>query len=363
MSFVFTLGTVLILFTGLVRMNIRAIFEAATGRLNIELNALSSGGASTLLYFMFGLALLSQTQFISLHTSWRLQGIRVSRRLASHWGPYSLLFLAILAGAVSLLPTHYGLGMLSSLGYIIDVLVRILFFISQLILSIVFFLISLPFMLFGGEGPQTEFPPPPDLPELPVVEAIPTAALPWWALIRSILSWILLLGMLGFALVHFLRQHGEFAEALGRLPGGRWLARLWIRLRALFGGAGSRVAALVEAGLARLRTLRTRPGLTSPGGFLSLRRLDPRQRVYYFYLALVRRGGERGLGRSASQTPYEYAARLEKALPSVDTDIESLTGTFVEARYSRRAVPMEKANLVKTTWERIRQALRGVKKA
>ena len=119
----------------------------------------------------------------------------------------------------------------------------------------------------------------------------------------------------------------------------------------------------MEAGLARLRTLRTRPGLTAPGGFLSLRRLDPRQRIYYFYLALVRRGSERGLARSASQTPYEFAARLETALPTVDTDIESLTDTFVEARYSRRAVPAEKANLVKATWARIRHALQQIRKS
>ncbi len=361
MSFVFTMGTVLIFFTGLVRMNIRDIFEVTTGRVSVELNAFSSGGASTLLYFMFGLALLSQTQFISLHTGWRLQGIRVSRGLARYWGPYSLLFLAILVATVSLLPTHYGLGMLSTLGYIIDMLVRILFFIAQLILSILLFLISLPFMLFGSDGPQMEFPPPPELPELPTEEAVPGAGFPLWALIRSILSWLLLLGILGFAIRNFLRQHGELLEALNKLPGGRWLARLWIRLRTLFSGTGSRMAALVDAGKKRLRALRSRPGVSVPGGFLSLRRLDPRQRVYYFYLALVRRGGESGLKRSGSQTPYEYAATLENALPNVDTDIESLTGSFVEARYSRHPIPPEKANIVKTTWERIRRALRGIK--
>jgi hypothetical protein len=361
LSFIFTLGTVLIFFTGLVRMNIRDIFEVTTGRVSIELNALSSGGASTLLYFMFGLALLSQTQFISLHTNWRLQGIRVSRGLASHWGPYSLIFLAILAAIVSLLPTHFGLGMLSTLGYVIDVLVRILFFIAQLILSILLLLISIPFRLFGSDGPQMEFPPPPELPELPVGEAIPEAGFPIWALIRSIFSWLLLLGILGFALRHFLRQHGELLDALNKFPAGRWLARLWIRVRSLFVGAGSRMAALVEAGVTRLRAFTSRQRLTSPVGFLSLRRLDPRQRVYYFYLALVRRGAESGLQRSGSQTPYEYAATLESALPAVDTDIEALTGSFVEARYSRHPVPAEKANVVKTTWERIRRALRGIK--
>jgi hypothetical protein len=362
MSLVFTVGTILIFFTGLVRMDVRELFLNAAGWENLQLSALSGGGLSTVLYFMLGLALLSQTQFIALHTSWRMQGIRVNRSLVRSWGPYSLLFLAILVAIVSLLPTHYGLGMLAWLGYIIDVLVRILFFIAQLILSLVLFLISLPFILFGGKDPKTDLPPPLVLPEPPANEAV-LGAFPWLALIRSILSWMLLLGIVGFSINHFLRQHGEFADALRRLPGGTWLIRIWLRLHALFGIARRQVADAARAGFARLRAWRARGGINAPGNFLSLRRLDPRQRIYYFYLALVRRGAEQGLTRATSQTPYEYASTLEKALPDIDADIESLTGSFVEARYSRREVPPEKANLVKATWARIRQALRGMKKA
>jgi hypothetical protein len=362
MSLVFTVGTILIFLTGLVRLDVRELFLNAAGWENLQLSALSGGGLSTVLYFMFGLALLSQTQFIALHTSWRMQGIRVNRSLVRNWGPYSLLFLAILVAIVSVLPTHYGLGMLAWLGYLIDVLVRVLFFIAQLILSLALFLITLPFMLFRGKDPQTELPPPLVLPEPPAEEAI-TGGYPWWALVRTILSWMLLLAIIGFSIKHLLRQHGEFADAVRRLPGGTWLVRIWLRLRALFGIARRQVADAARASMARLRAWRTRGGVTTPGGFLSLRRLDPRQRIYYFYLALVRRGAEQGLTRAASQTPYEYASTLEKALPDIDADIESLTGSFVEARYSRREVPPEKANLVKATWARIRQALRGLKKA
>lgn len=362
MSLVFTLGTILVFFTGLVRANIRELFLNAAGRGGVELDVLSSGGGSTLVYFMLGLALLSQTQFISLHTNWRLQEIPVSRGLARRWGPYSLLFLLILVATVSLLPTHYGLGMLTSLGYVVDVLVRILFFIAQVILMVALFLIGLPFMLFGAEAPTTEMPPPPVLPEPPLADAGTAAAFPYWALIRSILSWMLLLGILGFSLVHVLRRHGEFAERLRRLPGGRWLVQAWQWLQALFGGARRKMTEALEAGLARLRTQQLGEGISVPGGFLSLRRLNPRQRIYYFYLSLVRRGSERGLPRSPSQTPFEYASTLETVLPAVDEDIEALTGSFVEARYSRRAVPREEANLVQATWLRVRQALRNIKK-
>jgi hypothetical protein len=73
---------------------------------------------------------------------------------------------------------------------------------------------------------------------------------------------------------------------------------------------------------------------------------------------MVRRGGERGVPRNPSQTPSEYAAALEKALPSAEEDIESITRSFVEARYSRREVEARDVNVVKAAWERIRRALR-----
>jgi hypothetical protein len=185
----------------------------------------------------------------------------------------------------------------------------------------------------------------------------------WWALLRAILSWSLLLGLLGFSLVFFLRQHSELAQKLIKLPGGRWLVTILNWLVSLFGGIRKGISSAVQAGLRRLRE---RSGLEAPGasgGFLSLRRLNARQRVYYFYLALVRRGREHGLGRAPSQTPYEYASVLEPVLPAVDEDIETLTDSFIEARYSRHDVPPEKAGQVKRVWERIRQSLRGLKKA
>jgi hypothetical protein len=94
-----------------------------------------------------------------------------------------------------------------------------------------------------------------------------------------------------------------------------------------------------------------------PVGLISLRTLDPRRRVYFFYLALIRRSGEQGVVRKPSQTPSEYAVQLEKALPLESEDIDSITAAFVEARYSRQEVDSRKAELVKATWGRIRRAL------
>jgi hypothetical protein len=108
------------------------------------------------------------------------------------------------------------------------------------------------------------------------------------------------------------------------------------------------------------QTIRTRLEgrriLSSPA-WVSLRSLDPRRRIYFFYLALIRRGNEQGLTRKPSQTPSEYAVTLEQALPAAAEDIDSITEAFVQARYSRQEVDSSQAELVKAIWGRIRHAL------
>ena len=66
--------------------------------------------------------------------------------------------------------------------------------------------------------------------------------------------------------------------------------------------------------------------------------------------------------RKPSQTPSEYAVNLEKALPAVEADIDSITQAFIEARYSRREVDSKDAGLVKEMWGRIRHALQSKSK-
>ncbi|RPH55467.1 MAG: DUF4129 domain-containing protein, partial [Chloroflexi bacterium] len=148
-------------------------------------------------------------------------------------------------------------------------------------------------------------------------------------------------------------------QALRRMPGGSLLAKIWGWLRGMFASARSGIAKIVETGRERLRARRASSKDLFGAGFLNLRRLDPRQKVYFFYLAFIRRSGESGLPRSLSQTPSEFAAALDTTLPEAGPDIEALTAAFVEARYTPHPVEPHKASLVKTAWERIRKALQG----
>jgi hypothetical protein len=135
-----------------------------------------------------------------------------------------------------------------------------------------------------------------------------------------------------------------------------WLANLWDWLRGLW--------THVKTGIETVASIVRRPGAATSAsnnrgdGFINLRRLDPRQKIYFFYLAFVRRAGEQKLPRSSHQTPGEYAATLQKSLPEAAEDIQALTDAFVSARYSRRPVEAAQAHNTETIWARLRKALR-----
>lgn len=360
LNLVISIGGFLVLLTAATRVDIRALFAANFTDLRANLTPLTGGGAGTLLYFMLALGLFSMTRFISLHTRWNLQRLRVSRQLAGRWALYSLIFILVVAVIASLLPTSYSLGLLSVLGYLINFVISLIIVVMQLIFAVFMFLISIPFLLMGEPPPiENDTPIRPILPEVPrELITTPSTPFPWWDLIKSILFWVFFIGLLAFSVHQYLKQHEEILAMLRKMPGGAFLARLWAFLQAFFQGAQAGVARAVQTGRERFQAFRSSRTPLSRGGFLSLRGLNPRQRVYFYYLAMLRRGSEQGLKRPQSQTPYEYANSLDDAFPDVDDEIDSLTAAFVEARYSRHSVEQEDAGRVRSYWERIRQALR-----
>jgi hypothetical protein len=240
---------------------------------------------------------------------------------------------------------------------LLSFLVAVLFFVGQLLLVLFSLLLSLPFMLLRGE-PVGAVAPPPALPTIPpVAPSAPVPANEVWTLIRSLVLWVAVLAIIVFAFIQFVRQHGALGEALRHSRLANWLLLAWQWLYRNASQTGESLSRAIEAGwrniASRLDARRT-PGA---GALLHLRALDPRRQIYFYYLAMIRRGGEQGLPRRSSQTPAEYAAALEKALPEVGDDIGSITESFVEARYSRLEMDTPKANFVRQTWARIRRAM------
>ena len=357
---IFGLGLFLVILTGLARINLQSIASNVEGLPRLEFNRLSGGEAGALLYFVFGLALLSLSRLMSLQTHWNRIRIPVySKNLTRQWAIYSLFFFLILAVIVSLLPAGDSLGLFSVLGALLGFLVAVLFFIGQLILVLISLIFSLPLLLLRGE-PLTNAPLPPPLPTLPPVETTaPVAANETWMLIRSILLWGGLIAIVVFSLIYFIRQHGGLRETLRKARLTNWLILAWQWLyRNVEKTRGTLSRAIADGWqsiASRLEGRRIVPRVN----LIRLRSLDPRRQIYFFYLAMIRRGAEQGVTRQPSQTPSEYAAQLEKALPSAEKDIDSITKAFVEARYSRQEVDARQAGLVKETWGRIRRAFQA----
>jgi len=360
-SLIFSVGIVLAVAAALTRLDLRASFSNFTGWPRLELNHLSGVEAGALLYFAFGLALLSLGRLMTLQTRWNIQRIPVSAaHLARQWGVYSLVFLLGLAVIVSILPAGDSLGFFSILGTLLSFLFGVLAFLGQLIAALLVLLITLPFRLFGRDLPPVRnLPDPSLLTNLPAAPAEPAAASEIWLLIRSIILWGGLAVIIVFSVIRFVRQHENILAALRESRVAIWLRQVWQWLSRTAGKTGESLSRALAEGWQRIAARLEGNRFLSRPGFLSLRSLDPRRQVLFFYLAMIRRGQEQGVARQPSQTPSEYAAALEKALPSADEDIDSITEAFVQARYSRREVDAGAADLVKATWGRIRRALQG----
>jgi hypothetical protein len=364
-NLIFSLGIALVILTVLTRINVRTILANESGMPDVQVSRFSGAEAGALLYFVFGLTLLSLSRLMSLQTHWNRLRIPVaSKNMTRQWGIYSLSFLFLLAVVVSVLPAGDSFGLFDVLRTLLSFIVGVLFFIGQLFLLLISLLFSLPLLLLRGEPVSEALPPAPPLPVMPPVEAsAPMQSSAAWAMVRSIFLWGTLVLILVFALIQFARQHGGLREGLRKSRLANWLVLAWHWLSRNAQKTGGTLARALTDGWQAIASRLEGKRILPPAGLLNLRSLDPRRRVYFFYLAMIRRGSEQGLERKPSQTPAEYATILERALPSAEEDIDSITEAFVEARYSRQDVDASKANVVKETWGRIRRALQSKPKS
>jgi hypothetical protein len=363
-SLIFSIGIGLVIMTALTRLNLRTIFASTSGMPAVELSRFSGGEASALLYFVFGLALLSLSRLMSLQTHWNRLRIPVSsRNLTRQWAMYSLFFLLILAIIVNLLPSGDSLGFFALLGTVLSFLMVVLVFVTQLILALLLLLFSLPFLLFGKVPPTFMRSTPPALPTLPPQPLYPTTGNMLWELLKSILLWGSLIVILIFSFVRYLKQHDGLLAVLRKSRITNWLVLAWQWIYRNADKTRGTLARVIQDGwqsvVSRLEGRRLLPQMD----FIRLRSLDPRRQIYFFYLAMIRRGNEQGFSRKPSQTPSEYAASLEKNLPTESEDIDAITKAFEEARYSRHEVNTTDADFVKATWARIRRALQTKSKS
>ncbi|MFN2271532.1 MAG: DUF4129 domain-containing protein [Anaerolineae bacterium] len=344
-------GILLFIITGLSRLRIASL---------LDLSRPSTPGLvlNVLIYFLLGLVLMGQTQYTTLHRRWRAQSIKVTGKLSTRWVRYSLVFIGLITLVVFLIPTGYTMGFLEAAGSAFILLSRI----AQLILGLLAFIISLPLWLLmsllGRDTPSPSLPMPPPQPVQP--EKAPAASLPWFETLRSLVFWIVALGIVFYVIRSYLRDHPQMREALSSL----WLFRvihgfltaLWRSLTGMAKAVGARIPR-------RLLLHRRERAPHEPAfRFFRLGALSPRERTLYYYLSILQRAGQQGFRRKDSQTPYEYDAVLEPNLPQAQQEMNLLTDDFVEARYSPHAIDHEREREVRARWERVKAALRTLKR-
>lgn len=311
-----------------------------------------TSGWNVLAYFLLGLLLLSLTQFSILRARWGLASIPISAHLGRRWVTYSLVFLLALSLFVIVLPTRYSVGLLEILQIGLAFLIGFVNLLLLLFSLPLLLLLSLFGGLFGGSETLENFRPPVIPPP-----ADPVGGSSWIELFKSLVFWVALVAITGLSFYYYLLQNRELAGRLRRVSFVNALVQFGGWLRGLLRGWRKTAGAALAAGMQRLR-VRRNPEAGAGWGFVNLRRLSPRQRVIFFYLAMVRRGSERGSPRTPAQTPYEYSQALQANFPDVEEDVSGLTEQFVEARYSRHDITPERVGLVQRYWEKIRRALR-----
>ncbi len=337
-------GVALTFLAGLLRLYFRTNPQAT--------EVASYGLGHVVVYFFLALVLFSRTRLNLLRSGWLWEKVPIGRSVGARWVTYTVLLLAVTVLVAMVLPTQYSLGLLGTLSYILQIIVAAIQFIVFVIATLLYALLSL-FMPNPGEAPQLAPPlrPPPS----PVAPDAAPATLSEF--VQSLIFWIVFLIIVGYVVVQYLRRHPEVVDWLKHLPGMSLVMRAWRKLREWFGGLNQQIEDLLEA---RRRARRPAPArsTSAPRRWINPRKLSPRQQVQFYYLAMLRRGGEHGHARQPPQTPYEYARTLESQIPEIDQDVDGITEEFIEARYSRHDIPLEHVGLVRRYWERIKRVLR-----
>jgi hypothetical protein len=318
----------------------------------------ASAAPLVIAYFILGILLLSLTRYITLETSWWQARLHIPAQIPRRWFAYSALILAVLVLLISALPTNYGMGFFDTLNAVFFILYQFILVLYGLFLLVISLITSL-----FTKKPVEPLTPVPEI--TPPTENLPAAAASTfnWELVKSVLLWGSLIVLVIIAIRQYIAFNRDLFTELRRFRPLRWLFTAWSRLKASFKNANKSAVAFIQNSLKRLRSLGSEPARSGDWDFINPRRLSPRQKVIFYYLAMVKRAREAGLPRQEDQTPYEYARTLITGLEEGKEDVGEMTESFIEARYSRHDIPAKAARRAESIWEIIRRVLKNVRKA
>ena len=332
----------------------------AQNELNMPRPVLTNSIPAGVAYFVLGTILLSLSRYASLENVWQQEKLKIPVQIPRRWFAYSALILAALVLLVSLLPTNFGLGFFATVLTVFRIAWQTMvtiFLLFQTLFNLLMSLLGKPKALPETESPQAT----------PPVTKTPTTApigLINWGLVQAVLEWGILIGLAVIALRQYILYNKELSEELHQFRPLDWLVKTWKRLMAAFRKTNQTIGTFVQTRLERLRRrMSEASGADGEWNSLNVRRLPARQKVLFFYLAMVRRAGEAGLPRKENQTPYEYGQALAASLSEAKEGVDRMTEAFIEARYSRHDIPNQTARQAQSVWETIRRVLKTIRKA
>ena len=330
---------------------------------NTNINATASNSLlGLLLYFSLGFILLSQTQFALLRGRWLIEKLPIPKQIGRNWMLYGLIFFVCLGILAISLPTGYSIGLLDTLRYLVYLITSVLFILYNLVLFFFAWLFRPILQSMSGTEENEMVKPLPTLgaPSVPEITSIDPSnpALPWTAVMQSILLWGLLIGLVFYAVIYSLRQRTELWVFISKVPVWGQLKRLWHYLKQLLRESGRTVNGLYQSGARRIGRVKISTRLDSRRLRFHPRRLAPREQVRYYFLALLRKSESYGFPRMINQTPYQYEEYLNERVDELEPDLHKLTDAFLEANYSQHVISSDQAASARSIWQRINRKIR-----
>jgi hypothetical protein len=316
-------------------------------------------GLEILLFLLCGMGLFVIGRLLLLRAEWATERTGIDESVSRQWIGYGLAFVAALLVLAVALPTEYTFQLLTSVNLVLTGLSTLL---SALWLVLIYAIIWLLSLILPAWGEPME-PLGIQLPEEELAESLPSLppGISWQVVIREILFW----GVAILVLVYVVRRiHPLRFAVLRRLRRTNFIRRLLDILRRLRRRWTVWRWNAVQSIRESWRTLRedlAGRSVWEKRGFLSLRGLDPRQSIRFYFFALLRRGAERGTIRGPAQTPREYLAVLSGKEEHIRSELKELTMAFEESRYSAHAVDRDEARRIRRVWVRIRTSLRAIR--
>lgn len=309
-------------------------------------------------YFFLGMVLLSLTHFSNLLASWGIEQFKIHKNMALRWITYFSVFLGCLGIVILILPTNYSMDLFATIRILLGWLFEIIKFLILLILFPFFWIFNQVNQLLGKPiaGPAVSYLPP----QLKIPEQGFGVDLPGWDVLKSILFWIIFLIILVLSVRQYVLANRRLSEIIRRWPFVRWIksARDWLLMQ--IKGVGHGIRGLADATGKRLRLNRSSLISGHRWRYINPNRMTPNQQIVFFYLSMLRRAGEAGIGRKSWETPYEFARHLQLNMPDEKNHVSTITDAFMEARYSQHEISSEFSATVRAMWIRLTGILRRI---